>query len=80
MALKDGKVLGRKEVAGIGDDGKPSTSVTGKGGVKVIDGSSVVICRFAEPHWCRLTDLVIGDGSSMAAGFYAVGTTFFVGR
>ena len=47
-------------------------SVTGKGGIKVIDGSSVKFGRFdgAEPHCVGLTDLVTGDdGSSMAAGF-----------
>ena len=47
-------------------------SVTGKGGIKVIDGSSVKFGRFdgAQPHCVGLTDLVTGDdGSSMAAGF-----------
>ncbi|SPX16639.1 ethanolamine utilization protein [Escherichia coli] len=51
-------------------------SVTGKGGIKVIDGSSVKFGRFdgAEPHCVGLTDLVTGDdGSSMAGRFYAVG-------
>ena len=44
-------------------------SVTGKGGIKVIDGSSVKFGRFdgAQPHCVGLTDLVTGDdGSSMA--------------
>ncbi|MFH4351819.1 hypothetical protein WAJ70_22285, partial [Acinetobacter baumannii] len=47
-------------------------SVTGKGGIKVIDGSSVKFGRFdgAQPHCVGLTDLVTDqDGSSMAAGF-----------
>lgn len=51
-------------------------SVTGKGGIKVIDGSSVKFGRFdgAEPHCVGLTDLVTGDdGSSMKRRFYAVG-------
>ncbi len=51
-------------------------SVTGKGGIKVIDGSSVKFGRFdgAEPHCVGLTDSATGDdGSSMACWFYAVG-------
>ena len=41
-------------------------SVTGKGGIKVIDGSSVKFGRFdgAEPHCVGLTDLVTGDDGS----------------
>ncbi len=57
------------------------TSVTGKGGVKVIDGSSVKFGRFdgAEPHCVGLTDLVTEqDGSSMAAGFMQWDNAFFV--
>lgn len=56
------------------------TSVTGKGGVKVIDGSSVTFGRFdgAEPHCVGLTDLVTAqDGSSMAAGFMQWDNAFF---
>ncbi|ALR77609.1 ethanolamine utilization acetate kinase EutQ [[Enterobacter] lignolyticus] len=56
------------------------TSVTGKGGVKVIDGSSVRFGRFdgAEPHCVGLTDLITGqDGSSMAAGFMQWDNAFF---
>ncbi len=56
-------------------------SVTGKGGIKVIDGSSVKFGRFdgAEPHCVGLTDLVTGDdGSSMAAGFMQWENAFFL--
>ncbi|MFK3661276.1 ethanolamine utilization acetate kinase EutQ [Scandinavium sp. NPDC088450] len=55
-------------------------SVTGKGGVKVIDGSSVKLGRFdgAQPHCVGLTDLVTDqDGSSMAAGFMQWDNAFF---
>lgn len=55
-------------------------SVTGKGGVKVIDGSSVKFGRFdgAGPHCVGLTDLVTDqDGSSMAAGFMQWENAFF---
>ncbi|ECG8590057.1 ethanolamine utilization acetate kinase EutQ [Salmonella enterica subsp. salamae] len=55
-------------------------SVTGKGGVKVIDGSSVKFGRFdgADPHCVGLTDLVTEqDGSSMAAGFMQWDNAFF---
>ena len=55
-------------------------SVTGKGGVKVIDGSSVKFGRFdgAQPHCVGLTDLVTDqDGSSMAAGFMQWDNAFF---
>ncbi|MBW8984026.1 ethanolamine utilization acetate kinase EutQ [Escherichia coli] len=55
-------------------------SVTGKGGIKVIDGSSVKFGRFdgAQPHCVGLTDLVTGDdGSSMAAGFMQWEDAFF---
>ena len=56
------------------------TSVTGKGGIKVIDGSSVKFGRFdgAQPHCVGLTDLVTEqDGSSMAAGFMQWDNAFF---
>ncbi|MFS9574288.1 ethanolamine utilization acetate kinase EutQ [Klebsiella quasipneumoniae] len=55
-------------------------SVTGKGGIKVIDGSSVKFGRFdgAQPHCVGLTDLVTDqDGSSMAAGFMQWENAFF---
>ena len=55
-------------------------SVTGKGGIKVIDGSSVKFGRFdgAQPHCAGLTDLVTDqDGSSMAAGFMQWENAFF---
>lgn len=55
-------------------------SVTGKGGIKVIDGSSVKFGRFdgAQPHCVGLTDLVTDqDGSSMAAGFMQWDNAFF---
>ncbi|MFO6484301.1 ethanolamine utilization acetate kinase EutQ [Escherichia coli] len=60
--------------------GRQYKSVTGKGGIKVIDGSSVKFGRFdgAEPHCVGLTDLVTGDdGSSMAAGFMQWENAFF---
>ncbi|WP_437889178.1 ethanolamine utilization acetate kinase EutQ [Phytobacter sp. V91] len=63
------------------DEMKPGfASVTGKGGVKVIDGGSVKFGRFvgAEPHCVGLTDLVTDkDGSSMAAGFMQWDNAFF---
>ncbi|MRE37428.1 ethanolamine utilization acetate kinase EutQ [Klebsiella quasipneumoniae] len=55
-------------------------SVTGKGGIKVIDGGSVKFGRFdgAQPHCVGLTDLVTDqDGSSMAAGFMQWDNAFF---
>ncbi len=55
-------------------------SVTGKGGIKVIDGSSVKFGRFdgAQPHCVGLTDPVTDrDGSSMAAGFMQWENAFF---
>ncbi|HBL4690473.1 ethanolamine utilization acetate kinase EutQ [Citrobacter sedlakii] len=55
-------------------------SVTGKGGIKVVNGSSVKFGRFdgAEPHCVGLTDLVTEqDGSSMAAGFMQWDNAFF---
>lgn len=55
-------------------------SVTGKGGVKVIDGGSVKFGRFdgAQPHCVGLTDLITDqDGSSMAAGFMQWDNAFF---
>lgn len=54
-------------------------SVTGKGGIKVIDGSSVKFGRFdgAQPHCVGLTDLVTGDDGSMAAGFMQWENAFF---
>lgn len=55
-------------------------AVTGKGGIKVIDGSSVKFGRFdgAQEPCVGLTDLVTGaDGSSMAAGFMQWENGFF---
>lgn len=55
-------------------------AVTGKGGIKVIDGSSVKFGRFdgAQPHCVGLTDTVTDqDGSSMAAGFMQWENAFF---
>ncbi|HFZ8995757.1 TPA: ethanolamine utilization acetate kinase EutQ [Citrobacter freundii] len=71
-----------KEKAALEPGGMQSgfKSVTGKGGVKVIDGSSVKFGRFdgAEPHCVGLTDLVTEqDGSSMAAGFMQWDNAFF---
>ncbi|STU61184.1 ethanolamine utilization protein EutQ [Klebsiella variicola] len=51
-------------------------SVTGKGGIKVIDGSSVKFGRFdgAQPHCVGLTDLVTDqDGKQHGRRIYAVG-------
>lgn len=74
------KVMKEKQSLGM-DAMQPSfKAVTGKGGVKVIDGSSVKFGRFdgAEPHCVGLTDLVTGqDGSSMAAGFMQWENAFF---
>lgn len=47
-------------------------SVTGKGGIKVVDGASVSFGRFdgVTEHQVGLSDLITArDGSSMAAGF-----------
>ena len=66
------KVMKEKQSLVLGDMQPSFKAVTGKGGVKVIDGSSVKFGRFdgAEPHCVGLTDLVTEqDGSSMAAGF-----------
>lgn len=74
------KVMKEKQSLGM-DAMQPSfKAVTGKGGVKVIDGSSVKFGRFdgAEPHRVGLTDLVTEqDGSSMAAGFMQWENAFF---
>lgn len=74
------KVMKEKQSLGM-DAMQPSfKAVTGKGGVKVIDGSSVKFGRFdgAEPHHVGLTDLVTEqDGSSMAAGFMQWENAFF---
>lgn len=74
------KVLKEKQSLELGTMQPSFTSVTGKGGVKVIDGSSVKFGRFdgAEPHCVGLTDLVTEqDGSSMAAGFMQWDNAFF---
>lgn len=74
------KVMQEKQSLAL-DDMQPSfKAVIGKGGVKVIDGSSVKFGRFdgAEPHCVGLTDLVTEqDGSSMAAGFMQWENAFF---
>lgn len=74
------KVMKEKQSLGM-DAMQPSfKAVTGKGGVKVIDGSSVKFGRFdgAEPYCVGLTDLVTEqDGSSMAAGFMQWENAFF---
>lgn len=74
------KVMKEKQSLEQGGMQPSFTSVTGKGGVKVIDGSSVKFGRFdgAEPHCVGLTDLVTDkDGSSMAAGFMQWENAFF---
>lgn len=74
------KVMKEKQSLGM-DAMQPSfKAVTGKGGVKVIDGGSVKFGRFdgAEPHRVGLTDLITEqDGSSMAAGFMQWENAFF---
>ncbi len=55
-------------------------SVTGKGGIKVVDGASVNFGRFAgaTEHQVGLSDLITArDGSSMAAGFMRWEKGFF---
>ena len=74
------KVMKEKQSLEQGGMQPSFNSVTGKGGVKVIDGSSVKFGRFdgAEPHCVGLTDLVTEqDGSSMAAGFMQWENAFF---
>ncbi|MCE9883701.1 ethanolamine utilization acetate kinase EutQ [Obesumbacterium proteus] len=71
----------QKQPAAASDSAQPSfRSVTGKGGVKVVDGSSVTFGRFdgAKEHQVGLTDLITAqDGSSMAAGFMQWENGFF---
>lgn len=74
------KVLKEKQSLEQGGMQPGFTSVTGKGGIKVIDGSSVKFGRFdgAQPYCVGLTDLVTEqDGSSMAAGFMQWDNAFF---
>ena len=74
------KVMKEKQSLEQGGMQPSFNSVTGKGGVKVIDGSSVKFRRFdgAQPHCVGLTDLVTDqDGSSMAAGFMQWDNAFF---
>ncbi|EPS4524095.1 ethanolamine utilization acetate kinase EutQ [Citrobacter koseri] len=74
------KVMKEKQSLEQADMQPGFKSVTGKGGVKVIDGSSVKFGRFdgAQPHCVGLTDLVTDkDGSSMAAGFMQWDNAFF---
>lgn len=77
------KVMKEKQSLEQGGMQPSFNSVTGKGGVKVIDGSSVKFGRFdgAQPHCVGLTDLVTDrDGSSMAAGFMQWDNAFSHGR
>lgn len=71
----------QKQPAAASDSVHPSfRSVTGKGGVKVVDGSSVTFGRFdgAKEHRVGLTDLITAqDGSSIAAGFMQWENGFF---
>lgn len=74
------KVLKEKQSLALGDMQPGFQSVTGKGGIKVINGGSVTFGRFdgAQPHCIGLTDLVTEkDGSSMAAGFMQWENAFF---
>lgn len=55
-------------------------SVTGKGGIKVVDSRSVTFGRFdgAAPHHVGIADLITAqDNSSMAAGFMQWENAFF---
>lgn len=71
----------KQPAAASNSSAQPSfRSVTGKGGVKVVDGSSVTFGRFdgAKEHQVGLTDLITAqDGSSMAAGFMQWENGFF---
>lgn len=71
----------QQQPAAATNSAQPSfRSVTGKGGVKVVDGSSVTFGRFdgAKEHQVGLTDLITAqDGSSMAAGFMQWENGFF---
>ncbi|MFO6494114.1 ethanolamine utilization acetate kinase EutQ [Hafnia alvei] len=71
----------QQQPAAASNSAQPSfRSVTGKGGVKVVDGSSVTFGRFdgAKEHQVGLTDLITAqDGSSMAAGFMQWENGFF---
>ena len=74
------KVMKEKQSLSLGEMQPSFKSVTGKGGIKVIDGGSVKFGRFdgAEPQCIGLTDLVTEqDGSSMAAGFMQWENAFF---
>lgn len=74
------KVLKEKQSLELGGMQPGFHSVTGKGGIKVIDGNNVKFGRFdgAQPHCVGLTDLVTEqDGSSMAAGFMQWDNAFF---
>lgn len=78
--LMDKVMKEKKSLEQQGDMTPSFKSVTGKGGVKVIDGSSVKFGRFdgAQPHCVGLTDVVTAaDGSSMAAGFMHWENAFF---
>ncbi|MTJ79918.1 MAG: ethanolamine utilization acetate kinase EutQ [Telmatospirillum sp.] len=58
----------------------PFHSITGKGGIKVVDGASVAFERFegAAPHPVGIADVVTAqDGSNMAAGFMQWDNAFF---
>lgn len=74
----------KQPAAASNSSAQPSfRSVTGKGGVKVVDGSSVTFGRFdgAKEHQVGLTDLITAqDGSSMAAGFMQWENGFSLGR
>lgn len=62
------------------DGGSQFRSVTGKGGIKVVEGNSVKFGRFdgAGSHQVGIADLVTAqDGSSMAAGFMQWDNAFF---
>ncbi len=75
------KVLKEKQSLELGTMQPSFTSVTGKGGVKVIDGSSVKFGRFdgAEPHCVGLTDLCGYRAGWQQHGHrvYAVGQRLF---
>ena len=74
------KVRKEQQARGQGSMQPGFASVKGKGGIKVVDGSSVTFGRLegVEPHCIGLTDLITSeDGSSMAAGFMQWENAFF---
>lgn len=66
--------------SGAASNSQSYRSVTGKGGIKVVDGSSVKFVTFdgAAPHRVGIVDAITAqDNSSMAAGFMQWENAFF---